>query len=381
MSPPGRPKGEFCSAQHQGAAVTLVRARPQHGMTLVELMVGMAIGLFLITVMSTMYLGSRNTFVAQESGGRLQENGRFAMDIIANDLRMSGFRGCMPVLPTGNRAAPLAIGAVDNTLNTPTALLYNFSEPIWGARNTGAGWAPALGAPVNGLGALAEGDILLLRRPAGVAWALVGEMANRNAVLTITPTANFQRGDLLMVADCAGASMLQATNLGPGAAGSVQHVAGAGGVVPGVATGALGRTYSNDARIWRMQTRIYYLANSQRRGGETALWLSVSPAYDGEAQTSELVTGVERMAVTFGVDNDGLDGAGNLSANRYFDASQVTDWTQVVSARVELVFAGAGNSPTTDVQPYVFGGQTITPADRKLRTVMSTLVSLRNTVP
>jgi type IV pilus assembly protein PilW len=355
--------------------------RALRGMTLVELMVGLAIGLFMVAVMGTMYMGSRNTFVAQESGSRLQENGRFAMDSIANDLRMSGFRGCMPVLPTGISAAPLAIGAVDNTLATPTALLYNFGEPIWGSRNAGAGWAPALTAPVNALGAVAAGDILLLRRPAGVAWALVAEMANRSAALTITPTANFQRGDLLMVADCAGASMLQATNLGPGAAGSVQHVAGAAGVVPGVAGNALGRTYSNDARIWRMQTRIYYLADSQRRSGETALWLYVSPAYDGEAQTSELVTGVERMAVTYGVDNDGLDAAGNLSANRFFNASQVTNWSQVVSARVELLLAGAGDSPTTAAQPYVFAGATVTPTDKKLRTVMSTLVSLRNAVP
>ena len=95
------------------------------GMTLVELMAGLAIGLFLVAVMSLMYMGSRNTFVAQESGSRLQENGRFAMDTIANDLRMSGFRGCMPVVTTGNSAAPLAIGQVDNTLVTPTALLYN----------------------------------------------------------------------------------------------------------------------------------------------------------------------------------------------------------------------------------------------------------------
>ena len=351
------------------------------GMTLVELMVGLTIGLFLVAVVSTMYLGSRSTFVAQESGSRLQENGRYAMDAIATDLRMAGFRGCMPVLPTGNSAAPLAIGAVDNTLNTPTALLYNFGEPIWGSRNAGAGWAPALSAPVNALSAVAAGDVLLLRRPVGVAWALVAEMPNRSAALTITPTANFQRGDLLMVADCAGASVLQASNVGPGAAGSIQHVAGAGGVVPGMASSALGRTYSNDARVWRVQTRIYYLADSQRKTGETALWLYVSPAYDGETQTSELVSGVERLVVTYGVDNDGLDAAGNLSANRFFDASQVSNWSQVVSARVELLMAGAGDSPSTSAQPYTFAGETITPDDKKLRTVMSVLVSLRNTVP
>ena len=378
MSPTGRPKGEFRSAQHAGTPVRRPRVQ---GMTLVELMVGLAIGLFLVAVMSTMYLGSRNTFVAQETGSRLQENGRFAMDTIANDLRMSGFRGCMPVVPTGNSAAPLALGAVDNTLLTPTDLRYNFGEPIWGSRNAGAAWSPALAAPVSGLGAVAAGDVLLVRRPAGVAWALVAEMPNRAAALTITPTANFQRGDLLMVADCAGASMLQATNVGPGAAGSIQHQPGAGGVLPGLATANLARTYGNDARVWRMQTRIYYLADSARRTGETALWLHVSPAYDGEAQTSELVTGVERLAVTYGVDNDGLDGAGNLSANRFFNAGQVTNWAQVVSARVEMVLTGAGDSPATAVQPYVFAGQTITPTDRKLRTVMSVLVSLRNTVP
>lgn len=356
------------------------RRAAAHGMTLVELMIGLVIGLFLVAVMSTMYLGSRNTFVAQETGSRLQENGRFAMDTIANDLRMSGFRGCVPVMPTGNSAAPLALGAVDNTLATPTDLRYNFGEPIWGSRNTGA-WSPALAAPVDSLGAVPAGDVLLVRRPAGVAWSLVAEMPTRAAALTITPTANFQRGDLLMVADCAGASMLQATNAGPGAAGSIQHVFGAAGVVPGLSTANLARTYSNDARVWRMQTRIYYLADSARRTGETALWLHVSPAYDGEAQTSELVTGVERLAVTYGVDNDGLDAAGNLSANRFFNASQVPNWAQVVSARVEMVLTGAGDSPATAVQPFVFAGETITPTDKKLRTVMSVLVSLRNTVP
>jgi len=359
----------------------MTRQPARRGMTLVELMVGLAIGLFLVAVMGTMYLGSRNTFVAQESGSRLQENGRFAMDTIANDLRMSGFRGCMPVMPTGNSAAPLAIGQVDNTLVTPTALLYNFGDPIWGARNGGGGWAPALTTPADTLGAAVDGDILLVRRPVGVAWALVADMATRAAALGITPTANFVRGDLVMVADCAGASMLQVTNLGAGAAGSIQHVSGAAGVVPGVSTGNLARTYSNDARVWRMQSRIYYLADSARRSGETALWLYVSPTYDGETQTSELVTGVERMAVTYGVDNDGLDGAGNLSANRFFHAGQVTNWAQVVSARVELVLVGAGDSPSTAVQPYVFAGATITPTDRKLRTVVSTLVSLRNAVP
>ena len=109
----------------------------QRGMTLVEMMIGMVIGMFLVAVMGTMYAGTRSTYTAQESTSRLQENGRFAVDTIARDLRMSGFRGCLGLA----RTTP-----VTNTLNTPTALLYDFAAPAWGSRNLGGNWTPALTA-------------------------------------------------------------------------------------------------------------------------------------------------------------------------------------------------------------------------------------------
>ena len=181
------------------------RGRIKRGMSLVELMIGLALGLFVVAVMGMMYLGSRNTYSAQESGTRLQENGRYAVETMATDLRMSGFRGCQ-----GDEA-------VDNTLNTPTALLYNFGQPIWGSRNSGGTWSPALAAPADTLAALPAGDVLVLRRPVGLGWALIAEMASASGALPISATTGFAQGDLLMVADCGGASVLQATNATPGA--------------------------------------------------------------------------------------------------------------------------------------------------------------------
>ena len=333
-------------------------------MSLVELMVGLALGLFVVAVMGMMYLGSRSTYSAQESGTRLQENGRYAVETIANDLRMSGFRGCQ------------GDDAVNNTLNTPTALLYNFGQPIWGSRNSGGAWSPALPAPADSLAALPAGDVLVVRRPVGLGWSLIDAMASASAELAISATTGFAQGDLLMVADCGGASVLQATNAGPGAAGRIAHVSGAGGVVPGVSGNNLGRSYAHDARVWRMQTLIYHLAASQRRPGQTALWVYAHPAYDGAAQRSELVTGVERLAVTYGVDTNT-----DLSADRYQTANQVANWAQVVNARIELLLADGSAGQSTLPQPYVFAGQTTTPTDSRLRTVMSTLVSLRNSLP
>ena len=96
MSPPGRPKGEFRRAKHGGGPVSgpaSPHRKPtsgalRRGFSLVELMVGLSIGLFLVAVMGAVYLGSRNTFVVQEAGSRMQENGRFAIDTISTDLRM-----------------------------------------------------------------------------------------------------------------------------------------------------------------------------------------------------------------------------------------------------------------------------------------------------
>ena len=344
----------------------------QRGMTLVDLLVGCTIGLFLVGVMGAVYLGSKTTFVAQDSGARIQENGRFAVDVLSNDLRMSGFRGCRSIDPRTNLPQ-----AVNNTLNSAATLRYNYAQPIWASRNVSGGWAPALEAPLTGLSPNAAGDVLVLRRPVGVGWSLVGEMAATSDALSITATANFTTSDLLMVADCASADVLQATNATPGANGSIAHVVGANAIVPGVATAALSRRYAHDARVWRMQSVMYYLAASTRHTGQMALWSHTTPVYDGSPATAELVTGVERMAVTFGVDTNA-----DSAADRFQNASQVTNWDQVVSARVELLVAGAeSDSVTTTPQPYNFDGATTTPTDRRLRTVMSTVVSLRNAVP
>ena len=343
------------------------RPAPARGMTLVDMMVGGTIGLFLVAVMGAVYTGSKTTFVAQEASARMQENGRYAVDTIAGDLRMSGFRGCG------------AGGALVNTLNSANTLRYNFGQPIWGSRSGGGGWQPALEAPVAGLSPSSAGDVLFVRRTTGQAWSLIGQMADPQADLPITATANFRKGDLLVVSDCGGGAVFQATNDNPGTAGAIAHDATTTGLTPGLATSTLGRAFANDAVVWRLQTVAYYLAPSERRSGQTALWSFTSPVYDGSEPRAELVTGVERMGITFGIDSNA-----DSAADRFVAPGAVADWSQVVSARVELVLVASdiqGAATASMVQPYVFNGTMVTPTDKRLRTVMSALVSLRNALP
>ena len=65
------------------------------GFTLIEIMIALLIGAFLIGGVLQIFIGSKQTYRMQQSLSRLQENGRFAMDFLAQDIRMAGYWGCL----------------------------------------------------------------------------------------------------------------------------------------------------------------------------------------------------------------------------------------------------------------------------------------------
>jgi len=67
------------------------RLRRQSGLTLVELMVAMTISLILLGGVYQLFLGSVGTYKTRDELGRLQENCRYAMDLLAQNVRMAGY--------------------------------------------------------------------------------------------------------------------------------------------------------------------------------------------------------------------------------------------------------------------------------------------------
>jgi type IV pilus assembly protein PilW len=72
--------------------------QPQSGMTLLELMISLSLGLLLLTGIGTIYVGSNQTYRVQEQNARLQESGRYALEIIGRSLRQAGYWN-MPANP------------------------------------------------------------------------------------------------------------------------------------------------------------------------------------------------------------------------------------------------------------------------------------------
>ena len=63
----------------------------QKGISLIEIMVALTISLVLLAGLIQVFVSSKKTYQVQNSVGRLQENGRFALDILTRNLRQAGY--------------------------------------------------------------------------------------------------------------------------------------------------------------------------------------------------------------------------------------------------------------------------------------------------
>jgi len=338
----------------------------QRGMGLVELLVWMAISLFIISVIGVVYANTKQLTRVNDTVSRLQENGRFVVYLLDRDIRMAGFRGC-----NGNDAAVPYLSVLNST-----AYPYQFNIAIAGYRGASGAWSPALPTDISALtpAPLAGTDVVTVRFIDGTGVPLTAAMSSATDDIQVAAGSALSTGDVLLIADCAAYAIFNASQFNSGN-GKITHDTG-GGTSPGNTTKDLGTAFRTDAAVYRLVTRTYYIAPSMRKPATNALWSNSVPGYDGQAQPDEMVEGVEGLSLFFGEDTDG-----DKAANRYVSANAVGTWNNVVSVKAQLLLATVRDNMTTAPQAYTFDGVTTTPTDRRLRSVLSSVITVRNRVP
>lgn len=63
----------------------------QIGLTLIEIMVALLIGAFLLAGVIQIFIVNKQTYRVQENQSRIQENGRFAVDYLNRYIRLAGY--------------------------------------------------------------------------------------------------------------------------------------------------------------------------------------------------------------------------------------------------------------------------------------------------
>ena len=79
----------FLSSPHE-ATPQLGMPRHQAGFSLVELMIAITLGLIVLLAVGSIYIGSRQTYRVQEDNARLQEAGRYALEVLGRSIRQAG---------------------------------------------------------------------------------------------------------------------------------------------------------------------------------------------------------------------------------------------------------------------------------------------------
>jgi type IV pilus assembly protein PilW len=155
--------------------------RTQGGLTLVELMVALAIGAFLIAGAVSVFAKTRDLYRTNEDAARLQETARYAMSIIEADLRMANYWGL------NSRPDLASIQATSAQVSTACGAdwavdLINYVDGVNGDDTTGP-YASHLGCAATGT-LETSSDVLTVRR-AGVTPLDAGDINSSGGRLKI----------------------------------------------------------------------------------------------------------------------------------------------------------------------------------------------------
>ena len=334
----------------------------QRGVSLIELMVSITIGLILLAGVLSIFLSSKVTYFANEKTARIQENGRVALDLLQHDVRSAGFNGCA-------RSVPFT-----STLNTPNTLLWSYQNPLQGFEAVGAAWSPALAAGTLNPAPLAGSDILVTRGVQRDGISRRMQVANTSTtgdprVLSATAVPV---GTIMLITNCEAASVFQVTGYAAGAPATISHAAGGSG--PGNSTNDLGWLYPDGSRVTPLATVIYYIANDPVTG-EPSLYRQT-----GATQPADLlIEGVEAMQIAYAEDT-----TSDRVADVNRPANLVADWDNVMSVSLALLVRSEEQGTDIDTKTYqllpaALGGALVDPVDdRRMRMVFTTTAALRN---
>lgn len=335
------------------------KSASQRGVSIIELLIAMAIDLFLLVGIATFMVHQNKLRNELEKSGRQIENGRYAMFLLQQDINHAGYFGaweppvaqpaslpdpCSTMPSTADLSLVMPVQAFDAPATKPSCLPDYVAGTdvlvIRRASTSALDTAPVLNEVYLQASSNSESD------PFDPAVGIVNadiQYGNPDTFAFGSLNSNNTISHVGTKADGTPASVLKK-----------QNVAGASPLVttPRIA-----------ADIWKYHVHIYFISPCSEATGSAAdsaglnhaclssddqgapvptLKRLVLTAVNGITQFREepLVEGIENMQFDFGVDHDGdgsPDSTSNASPNDYVTAPGAGDWSNIMAVRVNLL--------------------------------------------
>ncbi len=325
------------------------------GLTLVELMVAMLIGLLLIGGTISIFISTQQTYRTQEAMSRVQETGRFAIERIARDTREAGHAGC----PGGN---------INNILNVSDA---GYDASIHDD-------VQAFAKPPGTLpDRYVRGDFLTINRMTSSGRDLVAAgngAGNVPPIVLDGAEAGVAMGTIVMVVDQTGSSCERFQHNANESAANLNRSQSPGGPGNLPPQSANYTEFSGPIDLLALSTTAYFVGESTASPDRTSLFrMNLAMGADPR----EIAEGVYDMRIDYGLDDNG-DGR----VDRYVAADAMTssDWADAAAVRVHLLVNNGAEDNVVE-QPRTnlyFGGGLFDADDRRLYQTFTTTIAARN---
>ncbi len=363
------------------------------GLSLVELLISMVMGLSLAAGVMQVYVANSQAERDQEARARMQENGRFAINFLAEELRMAGYLGCLSSIEESD---------INNTLDGPPPSFQPTSGiQGWEAADTGpgdispssenvaveatsaGGWVTSGGNVMDATNAVPGSDIVRIWNAAGTG-ATINSISPGGAMTVVNSgVIDIEDGDILLLSDCERADWVQACNVQEIGGGASINSVLASGCVPGNVTSQPLGTQAGGELVKLQGTMFFVGKRGDTATNPPALFrreLSQTAAAD---TAEELVEGIESLQILYGIN---ADNDNKKTVDAYVVADDVGDWSLVISVRISVLVQSIEDGMMPAPQTYVFNGVTYNggagnralPEDNRLRRVFTSTITLRN---
>ncbi len=308
-----------------------MRARAPRGFTLIELMVGITLGLIVLAIATTAFVNVSSNRRDMERTARQIENGRFAMQLLADDIINTGYFGEFDPRDVGPPAAkpdPCSTSVADMK-----SMVMMHVE----------GYAAGAAMP-----------------------SCISDVRSGTAVVAVRRTATCIAGDTNCDAAATGLIYFQSTLCNDELANpavSTHYI-----VAAKPASGSAFPLHKHDCttlaslRVYVMH--IYFIANNNAPGDGVPTLKRAELGANGEFSVVALVEGIENLQLEYGLDTNGDSMPDDVSADPgtyggcAADPCYVTNWLNAVTAKVHLLSRSIDATPGyRDAKTYPLGLQ------------------------
>ena len=311
----------------------------QEGFSLIELFITLAVGLGLLAGVLSVFVSMKVTTKETATYGELQENGRFALSVLSDDLLRQDFWG--DYVGTFDRAnlngtapgAPARECKGEGLNNGTFPIANGHFRTLWGETATTAN---PMGCFLASNPAKTGSDILQLKRVVSSPVLPTALSANNYYLIT-----NIGDGDIFL----------------------------GGGAVPNV----------DNSQIWEYQHHVYYV--TEQKQGSISVPVLMQGWLTNSMTFAPIIDGIEMIRFMYGVDTDD-DGI----VNTFLSASNMTQalWNNASNSRilaVKVFVLARSVLPDNDYKhekDYLLGDFSYKPRDNYRRLLFSSTVTLFN---